>query len=188
MEIINVLGLIATCGGILLALFLFHSKVSKKLDNLIEREKHVLTHTQAIALTDLYLSSIQAELRSAIPILLPGRFPDLVRRKDVAGTKREIDRLVNELITKTRDKVAYFRINGDQSFKEFLDIVNPINEGIIDDAKVKALKILKAAFEEPRDHENLESELGVIAEEAREKSAILIKTELQTRYPQNSTQ
>ena len=87
MGIINVLGLIATCGSILLALFLFHSKVSKKLDKLIEREKHVLTHTQATTLMDLYLSSIQAELRSAIPILLSGRFPDLIPKKTLQVPK-----------------------------------------------------------------------------------------------------
>lgn len=179
---IGIIGIIFGFLSIFLTLYIYHSKVNKKLQYLIERESGTLTYLQAKDLTDIYLAGIQTELRLAILEWVSELLPELVSRRDTQGARRQIYGVVDEVIATTRSKVASFRIVGGQSYKEFLDTVNPTTGSIIAHAKEQACAAVKAALETPVDSKNLESQLGLIAEDARRQSEEFIKRELQKRY------
>jgi hypothetical protein len=178
----NIASLVLTCLAILLSFYFFHSDINKKLEYLIDREAGTLTYSQAMDLTDLYLSAIQADLRVAMLESIPQLLPEVAKRRDDPEAKRQVYRIVDSVIAAKRTKLASFRIAGGQNCKDFLDKINPIDGDVIGGSKEKSYTIISTSLGPGPDVQSIESKLGLIAQDAERESSQIIKAELDRRY------
>jgi hypothetical protein len=121
--------------GIATSFFLFHSELNKNMKFLVAREFGILTHEQAIALMELYLTLIQTALHPRTEKFFEQEVIPAVENGDKTILHRFIYRDANEIIGNVRNRVAIFKITGGQSYKAFLDVVSPLDGGPIQRAR-----------------------------------------------------
>ncbi|MFH1277876.1 MAG: hypothetical protein ABIK65_05810 [Candidatus Eisenbacteria bacterium] len=179
--ILAILSLIIGLGSIMATLLSLRADINRKLDVLLERQAGVLTLEEAQDLASLYIKAIQRELAIAVRDYLRKEFPTHREKEDKAAARSTVLNTAGAVIANTRSSVRSFQLKGEQTFKEFLDQVNPVNGGIIRQAIEDTIVAVTQAID-ASDPTGMPSAVTSILEDAGRHSETLLHEELKRRY------
>jgi hypothetical protein len=178
----NIVGLWLSVVGIALALVLHYLKITQKLDDLIERQERTLSREQTLALTDLYLSSIQHEFRIEVLKFAQNDLPGILEHNDRSGARNIIRATAQKVIENRRNLVSSFPIAGGVSFKCFLDEVNPMTSDIVGKAVEDTCLLVDRCFDDHGMTTNLPSAMTEAIADAGRRSRQHIVEQINDRY------
>ncbi|MEP4249510.1 hypothetical protein [Tateyamaria sp.] len=124
------------------------SKFSRTLSKLLEIQNGVLSVDQAKKITQFHLRDIKTVLEMKLQEFGSRVLPDALERKNLDGVKRELFNLAEASIGPSRNNISIFLLRGDVRMDFFMEEVNPIDGGIIQDVVNQMFNDIENAFEE----------------------------------------
>lgn len=144
--------IIGTAGGTVIgvgaSIYLFHHQINNSLTKIYETVQYlgqqmqifndrsgVVTYDQAVEIVELALLGIEYSLRNHALSYFSGNYKNDLKDGNIANIEASMDAEGDKVINASRRQLSVFRLPGGETFKQFLDRLQPLDKGFIDETK-----------------------------------------------------
>ena len=99
----------------------------------------VVTYEQSVEIIEMFLVSIEHSLRYHALSYFSGNYKTDLKDRNAANIKASMDSEADKVISACRRQVAVFKLPSGETFKQFLDKLHPLNEGIVNETKQQGI-------------------------------------------------
>ena len=179
-DIVGIIGIIVSSIGIAVTIWIWKLSVEKKLDLLLQNNTR-MNHHQADDLLMLYLEWTRTYLKDAVVEFFNDRF-DAVKPDSRYHVDEFIYNKAMDIIGHTRGRLKSFILPNGMSMSLFLDTNNPIDDGIIGNAKEDVINAIMDGVKSNKNKSDILRQSLRILGEASHESLEKLRTDIKKLY------